>query len=155
MGSDSTRVRTRHVEDIEPLESRDTDVRLSLPARPENVAVVRHVLSGFAEALRLPRETVEDMRLAVTEACTNVVRHAYDGERAGQIEIVLRPHGETLELIVSDAGRGIGPSPDTAGPGLGLPLIASLVHRLEIHHAPSAGSRLAMTFVRGRRLEAA
>jgi serine/threonine-protein kinase RsbW len=155
MGNDKTRVRTRHVEDIEPLESRDTDVRLILPARPENVAVVRQVLSGFADALSLPAETVEDMRLAVTEACTNVVRHAYDGERAGAIEIVIRPDGEALEVIVSDAGRGIGPSPDTAGPGLGLPLIASLVHRLEIQHAPSAGSRLAMTFRRGGHLEAA
>ena len=155
MGNDKTRVRARHVEDIEPLESRDTDVRLILPARPENVAVVRHVLSGFAEALSLPAETVEDMRLAVTEACTNVVRHAYAGERAGAIEIVIRPDGATLEVIVSDAGRGIGPSPDTAGPGLGLPLIASLVHRLEIQHAPSAGSRLAMTFLRGGHLEAA
>jgi anti-sigma regulatory factor (Ser/Thr protein kinase) len=155
MGNDTTRVRTRHVEDIEPLESRDTDVRLILPARPENVAVVRHVLSGFAKALNLPGYTVEDMRLAVTEACTNVVRHAYEGEHAGAIEIVIRPDGEKLEVIVSDAGRGIGPSPDTAGPGLGLPLIASLVHRLEIQHAPSAGSRLAMTFLRGGHLEAA
>jgi anti-sigma regulatory factor (Ser/Thr protein kinase) len=155
MDNGKTRVRTRHVEDIEPLESQDTDVRLSLPARPENVAVVRHVLSGLAEALNLPSEIVEDMRLAVTEACTNVVRHAYDGERAGPIEIVLRPDGDRLDVIVSDAGRGIGPSPDTAGPGLGLPLIASLVHRLEIQHAPSAGSRLAMTFLRGGHMEAA
>ena len=149
-------MRTRHVEGIEPLESRDTDVRLSVPARPENVAVVRHVLSGFAEALRLPTEMVEDMRLAVTEACTNVVRHAYDGEQSGPIEIVLRPDdGDELEVIVSDAGRGLQPSPDTAGPGLGLPLIASLVHRLEIQHAPRAGSRLAMTFLRGGHMEAA
>ena len=54
-----------------------TDVRLTLPARPENVAVVRHVLGAFAEALDLPPDLIEDMRLAVTEACTNVVRHAY------------------------------------------------------------------------------
>jgi serine/threonine-protein kinase RsbW len=140
-------VRTRYLSDIDPVEPLDSDVRLTLPARPENVAVVRHVLGAFAEALHLPIDVVEDMRLAVTEACTNVVRHAYDGVEPGPLEIVIRPAGEVLDVIVSDRGRGIGPSPDTAGPGLGLPLIAALVHSLEIQHAPRAGSRLAMSFL--------
>jgi serine/threonine-protein kinase RsbW len=87
------------------------------------------------------------MRLAVTEACTNVVRHAYDSTQPGQLEILIRPAGDVIDVIVSDHGRGIGPSPDTAGPGLGLPLIAALVHSLEIQHAPRAGSRLAMSFL--------
>ena len=140
-------VRTRYVSHMEPVEPSSSDVRLNLPARPENVAVVRHVLGAFAEALHLPLEVVEDMRLAVTEACTNVVRHAYDTTEPGQLEIVIRPEGEVLEVIVTDEGRGIGPSPDTAGPGLGLPLIAALVDSLEIQQAPRAGSRLAMSFV--------
>jgi anti-sigma regulatory factor (Ser/Thr protein kinase) len=140
-------VRTRHVSDIDPLEPLGSDVRLTLPARPENVAVVRHVLGAFAEALHLPGNVIEDMRLAVTEACTNVVRHAYDGVEPGPLEIVIRPVGEALDVIVTDHGRGIGPSPDTAGPGLGLPLIAALAHSLEIQHAPRAGSRLAMSFL--------
>jgi serine/threonine-protein kinase RsbW len=141
---------------IEPVEPRSSDVRLNLPARPENVAVVRHVLGAFAEALHLPLEVVEDMRLAVTEACTNVVRHAYDdGIEPGQLEIIIRPAGDVLDVIVSDQGRGIGPSPDTAGPGLGLPLIAALVDSLEIQHAPRAGSRLAMSFICRRRVGAA
>jgi anti-sigma regulatory factor (Ser/Thr protein kinase) len=89
------------------------------------------------------------MRLAVTEACTNVVRHAYDDSAApGPLEIVIRPDGDVLEVIVSDCGRGIGASPDTSGPGLGLPLIAALVDSLEIQQAPSSGSRLAMSFSR-------
>jgi anti-sigma regulatory factor (Ser/Thr protein kinase) len=121
-------------------------VRLSLPARPENVAVIRHVLGAFAESLRLPPEMVEDMRLAVTEACTNIVRHAYHDGEPGPIEVVIRPHEDRLELIVSDRGNGLGPSPDAAGPGLGLPLIAALADSLDIEHAPTRGSRLAMSF---------
>src|SRR3954454_15649335 len=143
-------VLTRSVAHIEPVEHRHSDVRLNLPARPENVAVVRHVLGAFAHALRLPHEVVEDLRLAVTEACTNVVRHAYDDREPGQLEIIIRPDGDVLRVIVSDHGRGIGPSPDTAGPGLGLPLIAALVDSLEIQHAPRRGSRLAMSFDRRR-----
>ena len=140
-------VRTRHVPHMEPVEPRSSDVRLTLPARPENVAVVRHVLGAFAEALHLPLDVIEDIRLAVTEACTNVVRHAYDGTDPGQLDVVMRPEGEVLEVLVTDDGRGIGPSPDTAGPGLGLPLIAALADSLEIQHAPRAGSRLAMSFL--------
>jgi serine/threonine-protein kinase RsbW len=124
----------------------NTDVRLTLPARPENVAVIRHVLGAFAEALRLPADLVEDMRLAVTEACTNVVRHAYHDGHPGPIDVTIRPTGDRLDLIVSDHGAGIGPSPDIAGPGLGLPLIAALADSLEIHEEPRRGSRLTMSF---------
>ena len=133
----------------------ESDVRLSLPARPENVAVVRHVLGAFAEALDLPDPVIEDMRLAVTEACTNVVRHAYVGDEPGTIDILIRPVDDMLQIVVSDHGRGIGPNPDTAGPGLGLPLIAALAHTVEIDHAPRAGSRLAMSFLRRSHLEPA
>ena len=126
----------------------DSDIRLTLPARPENVAVVRHVLGGLADALRLPDAVVDDMRLAVTEACTNVVRHAYVDE--GTIDVVVRPNGNALEIVVSDTGRGIGPSPDTDGPGLGLPLIAALTDSLEVEGRRGSGSRLVMRFLRRR-----
>ena len=125
-----------------------SDVRLTLPARPENVAVVRHVLGAFAEALLLPDTVIEDMRLAVTEACTNVVRHAYADGEPGPVEILIRPLGDTLQVVVSDEGRGLGPSEDSSGPGLGLPLIAALTHSLEIEPAGNAGSRLRMSFLR-------
>src|SRR3954464_9273391 len=94
----------------------DTDVKLTLPARPENVSVIRHVLGAFAEALRLPDDLVEDLRLAVTEACTNVVRHAYPAEHAGPVEIAIQPLEEQVTVTVSDHGRGIGTSSDTTGP---------------------------------------
>jgi serine/threonine-protein kinase RsbW len=122
-----------------------SDVRLTVPARAENVAVVRHVLGAFAEALRLPPELVEDMRLAVTEACTNVVRHAYDGE-PGPIDVVIRSDGGRLDLVVSDRGRGLDPSADVSGPGLGLPLIAALADSVDLQELPIRGSRLAMSF---------
>jgi serine/threonine-protein kinase RsbW len=123
-----------------------SDARLTLPSRPENVAVIRHVLGAFAEALRLPPDLVEDMRLAVTEACTNVVRHAYDDGELGTIDVVIRPAGERLEVIVSDHGSGMGPSADPSGPGLGLPMIDALADHVEIEPAPQRGTRLAMSF---------
>jgi anti-sigma regulatory factor (Ser/Thr protein kinase) len=132
----------------QPVPALDSDIRLTVPARPENVAVVRHVLGALAEALVLPPALIDDMRLAVTEACTNVVRHAYEGD--GTIDVVVRPKGDELEVVVADEGRGLGPSPDTAGPGLGLPLIAALADTVEIERGRSSGSRLVMRFLRAR-----
>ena len=128
-----------------------SDVRLSVPAVPENVAVVRHLLGAFAEALQLAPEMVDDMRLAVTEACTNVVRHAYD-HQPGPIEVVIRPDEEMLEVVISDRGRGLDGSVDVSGPGLGLPLIAALSHSFEIEQVPDNGSRLRMSFRRRPRV---
>ena len=128
---------------------REDEVRLSLPARPENVPIIRHVLAAFAETLALPDRLVEDIRLAVTEAATNVVRHAYDSG-GGTIDVRMRPEGGAVCLVVADQGRGLGPSPDTSGPGLGLPLIAALADDLEIDQGAGGGSRVAMTFVRSR-----
>ena len=133
----------------------ETDVKLTLPARPENVSVIRHVLGAFAEALRLPDDLVEDLRLAVTEACTNVVRHAYPPDLPGSVEISIRPMDEHVSVIVADHGRGIGTSSDTTGPGLGLPLIAAIADEVELQPVPGGGSRVAMTFARFRPGDAA
>jgi serine/threonine-protein kinase RsbW len=125
----------------------DSDIRLTLPARPENVAVVRHVLGALGEVLSLPDNVCEDIRLAVTEACTNVVRHAY-ADDGGTIDVAVRPRGDALEVTVSDAGRGIVPSPDNGGPGLGLPLIEALADSVELERNQDTGSRLVMRFAR-------
>jgi serine/threonine-protein kinase RsbW len=125
--------------------ARGSDIALTLPARAENIGIVRQVLGAFADALALPEAVAADMRLAVTEACTNVVRHAY-GNGGGTIDVVARPHGDGLEVVVADSGRGLGRSSDTAGPGLGLPLIAALADTLEIDRNAAAGSRLVMSF---------
>jgi serine/threonine-protein kinase RsbW len=151
MGS-TAQAQLRSVPVMEPVH---TDVKLTLPARPENVSVIRHVLGAFAEALRLPDELVEDLRLAVTEACTNVVRHAYPVDQTGSVEISIHPLDEGVSVVVSDHGRGIGTSSDTTGPGLGLPLIAAIADEVELHPVPGGGSRVAMTFSRQRRGDAA
>ena len=132
-----------------------SDVRLSLPARPENIPVIRHVLGAFAEALELSQELIDDMRLAVTEASSNVVRHAYAGEAPGPIDVVVQPNGNGLDVIVSDRGHGMGPSPDVEGPGLGLPLIAALADSLELEESPNRGHRVRMSFAARPRLRLA
>src|SRR3954452_20088264 len=150
MGNAQTQLRS-----VDVMERTPTDVKLTLPARPENVSVIRHVLGAFAEALRLPDDLVEDLRLAVTEACTNVVRHAYPPEVPGTVEISIVPTEDQVSVVVADSGRGIGSSSDTTGPGLGLPLIAAIADVVELQPVPGGGSRVAMTFARHRSGDAA
>src|SRR3954453_1190068 len=99
-----------------PTRSTPSPVRLALPARARNIAVVRRALEAIADELALPRRLVEDMRLAVTEACTNVVRHAYSGAEADAqtaLRVELRPQPRGMVVVVEDHGRGVGPSPDS------------------------------------------
>ena len=126
--------------------SRPADVELVLAARPENVAVVRHVLGGLGDALGLDPRTVADLRLAVSEACTNVVVHAYDDGAAGVFEVEACLDGPLLTVTVRDHGRGMRPRPDSPGLGLGLPIAEALTTSFEIGES-DAGSEVRMTFV--------
>jgi anti-sigma regulatory factor (Ser/Thr protein kinase) len=123
-------------------------VRLRMPALPDAVGVARQALTGACEALGLGARATGDVRLAVSEACTNVVAHAYRDQAApGELEVsVLVVPGE-LTVIVRDRGSGIAPRVDGGGLGLGLPLIAALTRRAEIVEQAGGGTEVAMTFV--------
>lgn len=121
------------------------DLELRLPARPENVAVVRHALGGLGEALDVEEQTLADIKLAVTEACTNVVIHAYNGND-GPLEVDALVDGRRLTVVVRDHGRGIVPRPDSPGLGLGLPLIATLAESLELGKDDGESTEVRMTF---------
>jgi serine/threonine-protein kinase RsbW len=121
------------------------DLTLTIPARAENVAVVRHAVGGLGEALGLDEQLLSDVKLAVTEACTNSVVHAYaDGE--GPLEIEAYVSDDHLVLVVRDEGHGIAPRPDSPGLGLGLPLIATLAQSLELGQNGDEHTEVRMTF---------
>ena len=117
------------------------EVLLTMPARPEGVGVVRQALAGMADALDFDASVLADMKMAVTEACTNVVVHAYDERRRHARGRDARRRGG-LTIVVRDHGAGIQPRPARAEPpalGLGLPLIAALSDAFELRG--SAGQR--------------
>jgi anti-sigma regulatory factor (Ser/Thr protein kinase) len=127
------------------VESDTPDLELTLPARAENVAVVRHAVGGLADVLEVADQTLADIKLAVTEACTNVVVHAYpDGE--GPMGLSATVDKRLLRIVVRDRGRGIVPRPDSPGLGLGLPLIATLAQSLELGTGQGEETEVRMTF---------
>jgi serine/threonine-protein kinase RsbW len=122
-----------------------SDIRLSVLAHAENVVLIRRVVGALAEALGYAPALVEDIRLAVTEACTNVVRHAYV-DRPGSLDVAIAPGAGSLTVVVTDQGSGLQPRAHTHGAGLGLPLMAALSQGFEIDHTEGRGSRVRMQF---------
>jgi anti-sigma regulatory factor (Ser/Thr protein kinase) len=111
--------------------------------------VVRHAIGGLGEALNIDDQTLADVKLAVTEACTNAVVHAYpDGE--GPLEVAAYLADGQLMLVVRDEGRGIVPRTDSPGLGLGLPLIATLAEALELGTDDEERTEVRMTFRLGQ-----
>ncbi len=125
------------------------DLELTLPARAENVAVIRHVLGGVGDAFALGPDILADVRLAVSEACANVVIHAYAGADVGLMGVEVSGAADVLEVVVRDHGRGMAPRPDSPGLGVGLPLIASLAATLELVSLPEGGTEVRMGFATG------
>ena len=119
-------------------------------ALPERIAAVRHEVRDYAE--RNGAANPDAVALAVTEAITNAVVHAYVGAtEPGEIEVVVQrlPEDEGIEILVCDEGRGMMPRTDSPGLGLGLPMVATLAERFEIEARAGGGTRILMAFATG------
>jgi serine/threonine-protein kinase RsbW len=119
-------------------------LQLCLPSKPENVAVVRHAIAGLADAIGMDEPGIADLKSVVTEACMNVVVHAYDD--VGPMEVDAIPEADGLTVVVRDYGGGIRPRAefDRASLKLGLPLIAALAQSFEIAGGLDQGTRITM-----------
>ncbi|HET6830255.1 MAG TPA: ATP-binding protein [Solirubrobacterales bacterium] len=122
-------------------------LRLTVPANAENVALVRHALSGLAEGIGMDRPGIADLKTVVTEACMNAVVHAYPGE-PGPIEIDAEPVPDGLRIRIADHGVGFQPRPDVDSPGsslrLGLSLVAALCSSFTISGRAGEGTEVMM-----------
>jgi serine/threonine-protein kinase RsbW len=122
-------------------------VRLTIPAKAEYVLLGRLALSGITRMRSLGEETVSDLKLAVTEACTNSVRHAY-GSNGGTVDIVYELHDDRLVVEVSDDGTGFDPdeveqTEELTEGGLGIAIIRALADEFEVGERDDGrGSRL-------------
>ncbi len=113
-------------------------LEMTLPAESANVALVRHAISGVAEDGGMDEERIADLKTVVTEACMNVVVHAYP-HGSGLMRIDVTPEEDALLITVSDSGAGIRPSVDLDEPGSSLRLGFSLISRLCSSFAISGG----------------
>jgi serine/threonine-protein kinase RsbW len=118
---------------------------LKLAAEPQNVGRVRDEVGQRAEALGMPAAGVDDLKTIVSEACGNVVRHAYPEDAAERpMEIEMAEEGGELKVLVRDRGTGIRP-PTGARPSslrLGFILMGSLANCLQLRTGKGFGTEL-------------
>jgi serine/threonine-protein kinase RsbW len=132
-------------------------VQLTLPNRVEYLGVARLLVSGVAHRMGFSYDEIEDIKLAVGEACTNAVEHAYEQEE-GSLHVECLVYPDRLTITVADQGKGfpvetvgsqLGPltaqadDDDLEEGGLGLYLIHILMDEVEFHTA--AGVSVSMT----------
>src|ERR1051325_10216195 len=128
------------------------EVRLRIPARAEYITLCRLALSGLAGARELSDELVGDLKLALTEAVSNSVRHAYGGDAGGcgRVDITFALRLDAIVVEVVDDGAGFDPfaPPSFEGDelsegGLGIAIIRTIADELELDSQPGRrGSRL-------------
>jgi serine/threonine-protein kinase RsbW len=120
-------------------------LQMTLPAKAENVAVVRHALAGLAEEIGMDEPGLADLKTVVTEACMNVAVHAYDGG-PGPMTVEVQPDEDGLTVTVRDEGTGIQPRADVERGSLrlGLSLIAALSTSFAISGGVGVGTEVTM-----------
>ncbi len=123
-------------------------VRLTIPARPEYISLCRLALAGLSRARGLDDETVADLKLALTEACSNSIRHAYP-KGGGTVEVVYDLLPDRLVIDVTDTGEGFDledrgeEEGELTEGGLGMAIMRALADELELARgADGRGSRL-------------
>jgi len=125
-------------------------VRLTIPAKPEYITLSRLALAGLSRVRAFSEETLADLKLALTEACSNSVRHAY-GDGDGHVGISFELLDDRLIVEVTDDGTGFeledgsgdGVGDELTEGGLGIAIIRSIADEVEISGGPDGrGSRL-------------
>ncbi len=107
---------------------------------------VRHGVRAFAAAHGAPADVLGNLALAVTEAVTNAILHAYVDMDAGDVTVAAQAGAEQLLVSVADDGRGMQPRPDSPGLGMGLPMIGQLTTSVDIRERPAGGTEVRMRF---------
>lgn len=121
----------------------------SRAATSDSVPALRTAVAQFLASAGAPDAMVQTVKLAVSEALTNVVLHAYPDTDPGPVSVTAVLDGNAVEVVISDEGRGMVPRADSPGAGLGLPIIAQLAAAVEISHGAGDGTRLKMSFDNG------
>jgi anti-sigma regulatory factor (Ser/Thr protein kinase) len=121
-------------------------------AVPESVPVLRHALVAYARSADASTGVLDDVAIAVSEAVTNTVLHAYAGKATGTVTVNAGVSGDELAISISDGGRGMRPRRDSPGLGLGLPLMAQLADRMEVGQIDGVGTEVRLVFALTRPL---
>jgi serine/threonine-protein kinase RsbW len=125
-------------------------VRLTIPAKPEYITLCRLALTGLARVRPFSDEQLADLKLALTEATSNSVRHAYPGDEDGHVQVSYELRRDRIVIEVVDDGEGFDPEVETSTAvsdlsegGLGIAIIRAIGDEFSLEsRAGARGSRL-------------
>lgn len=129
---------------------------IHIESRTDRLIAVREFVSASARKFGFTDEEVSKIALAVDEACTNVIKHAYKFDPTKEISVTIRPRGRTFEVSIRDNGREFNPS-DVMAPdmkeylthyrrgGLGIYLMKSLMDKVEYDIEPGKKNEVRLT----------
>jgi serine/threonine-protein kinase RsbW/stage II sporulation protein AB (anti-sigma F factor) len=117
----------------------------TFPSTAPGVGAMRREVAAFAQQAGMDDDGVGSVRLAVSEAATNAVVHAYR-EANGELEVRAFVDASELVVIVRDTGLGLAPRADSPGLGLGMPLMASVTKRFQVVSDGRSGTEIHMAF---------
>jgi anti-sigma regulatory factor (Ser/Thr protein kinase) len=116
-----------------------------VPASVAAAGVLRGEMEAVARQCGLSEERAKDVKLAVSEAVTNAVQHAYRDREPGDVWATASVDDEQLQIVIADGGVGMTPRTDSPGLGLGLPLISHLADSIQVL-STGEGTEIHMTF---------
>jgi anti-sigma regulatory factor (Ser/Thr protein kinase) len=131
--------------------SSDRGFSQTYPAIASSVPRARAALAMFASGSGATREHVEAVRLAVSEALTNAVLHAYDGDAGGALHVRASRAGDELWVRIGDDGCGTRVATESPGLGMGLALIACVTDYFAISKREEGGTEIRLHFRTGGR----
>ena len=131
-------------------------IQIKLPSHTDYLDVIREFISKLAHDAGFDEENIHKIALAIDEACTNVIRHAYDQGDEHYVEVEAHVDGEALTIKVSDSGKGFDPdSIETPNieklmaqhkfGGFGLYLIKTLMDEVSFSIQPGVKNEVRMT----------
>jgi anti-sigma regulatory factor (Ser/Thr protein kinase) len=118
---------------------------VTVPAEAARLREIRQLVAAFAREQGAPDEIVDAAVLAVNEACSNVIRHAY-GEEGGPLHVKGGCESQLLQFLVSDNGTPVADTSSRPEAGLGLKFIQRVADDVDIEGPGEHGTRVRMTF---------
>ncbi|MFA5879061.1 MAG: anti-sigma B factor RsbW [Candidatus Margulisiibacteriota bacterium] len=133
--------------------SKPLEINLTLPCLSEFVAIIRLMVSGIATRMNFTIEEIEDIKIAVSEACTNSVQYAYKDKKDGKLNVVCHIIDNKLDIIIKDSGKGFNlqqveqnkkdnVNPNKFGLGLGFTFMKSLMDEVSVETDPEKGTTI-------------
>lgn len=128
---------------------------LRLPSQTDNLELIRNFVAGVAKKVGFDAEDVNKVELAIDEACTNVIEHAYENDESQDIDVAIQINYDKFSIVVTDKGKTFSPK-DISMPdmgrylaelrvgGLGIYLMKTLMDEVEYHSEPGVGNEVRM-----------